>query len=114
MIIEVCERVDHYRCMEMAVEMTMRWGRWRQRGAQGGGGAAAGAGSSFPAAGIMGERRPLASFLHGFLGALPHGDGIHGGGKNVALEAGNSWVETTPHELGFPSLYRFPDFRPPL
>ena len=37
------------------------------------------------AAGSMGERRPLAPFLHGFLGALPHGDGIHGGGKNVAF-----------------------------
>ena len=44
-----------------------------------------GAGDSFPAVGIMGEHRPLASFLHGFLGALPHGDGIHGGGKNVAF-----------------------------
>ena len=52
-----------------------------------------GAGDSFPAAGIMGEHRPLAPFLHGFLGALPHGDGIHGGGKNVALVAANSWVE---------------------
>ena len=61
----------------------------------------------------MGERRPLASFLNGFLGALPHGDGIHGGGKNVALEAGNLWVEATPHELGFPSLYRLPDFHQP-
>ena len=59
-------------------------------------GAGGGAGSSFPAAGIMGERRPLASLLHGFLGALPHGDGIHGGGKNVALVAGNSWVEESP------------------
>ena len=44
------------------------------------------------AAGMEGERRPLASFLHGFLGALPHGDGIHGGGKNMALVAANSWV----------------------
>ena len=60
-------------------------------GEEGGGGA--GAGDSFPAAGIMGEHRPLAPFLHGFLGALPHGDGIHGGGKNVALVAANSWVE---------------------
>ena len=77
MITEVCERVDHCRYMEMAVEMTVRWRRWRQRGAQGGGGV----GSSFPTAGIMGERRPLASFLHGFLGALPHGDGIHGEAK---------------------------------
>ena len=54
---------------------------------------------------------PLSPFLHGFLGALPHGDGIHGGGKNVVLEASNSWVESAPHELGFPSLYRLPDFR---
>ena len=101
--------------------MTVRWRRWRQRGAQGGGGVGGGAGSSFPAAGIMGECRPLATFLHGFLGALPRGDEIHGGGKNVALEAGNSWVEAgnswvkaAPHELGFPSLYRLPDFRQPL
>ena len=62
----------------------------------------------------MGERLPLAPFLHGFMGALPHGDGIHEGGKNVAFEVGNSWVEATPHELGFPSLYRLPDFRQPL
>ena len=62
-------------------------------GEEGGGGAGGGAGDSFPAAGIMGEHRPLAPFLHGFLGALPHGDGIHGGGKNVALVAANSWVE---------------------
>ena len=68
MITEVCERVDHCRYMEMAVEMTVRWRRWRQRGAQGGVG---GAGSSFPAASIMGERRPLASFLHGFLEPSP-------------------------------------------
>ena len=87
MITEVCEKVDYCRYMEMAVEMTVRWKRWRQREAQGGGGA----GSSFPAADIMGERRPLASFLHGFLGALPHGVRIHGGAKNMALEAGNSW-----------------------
>jgi len=42
-------------------------------------------GTPFPAGGKLGERRPLASLLHGFLGALPHGDGIHGGGKNVAF-----------------------------
>jgi hypothetical protein len=44
-----------------------------------------------PAAGIMGERRPLAPFLHGFMGALPHG-----GGENMALVAANSWVEVSP------------------
>jgi hypothetical protein len=49
-----------------------------------------------PAAGIMGERRPLAPFLHGFMGALPHGDGIHGGGENVALVAADLWVEVSP------------------
>jgi hypothetical protein len=49
-----------------------------------------------PVAGIMGERRPLAPFLHGFMGALPHGDGIHGGGENVALVAANSWMEVSP------------------
>lgn len=65
-------------------------------GEEGGGGTGGGAGDSFPAASIMGEHRPLAPFLHGFLGALPHGDGIHGGGKNVALVAANSWVEVSP------------------
>jgi hypothetical protein len=59
---------------------------------QGGGGA----GDSFPAAGIMGESRPLALFLHGFLGALPHGDEIYGGGKNVAFGCCNLWVEESP------------------
>jgi hypothetical protein len=49
-----------------------------------------------PTADIMGERRPLAPFLHGFMGALSHGDGIHGGGENVALVAANSWVEVSP------------------
>ena len=53
--------------------------------AQGVDGGAGGAGNSFPAAGMEGMRRPLASLLHGFLGALTHGDGIHGGGKNVAF-----------------------------
>ena len=52
-----------------------------------GGGSGGGGGGGDPAAGIIGEHRPLAPFLHGFLGALPHGDGIHGGGKNVTLVA---------------------------
>jgi hypothetical protein len=56
------------------------------RAARRGGGS--GAGDS-PAAGIMGERRPLEPFLHGFMRALPHGDGVHGGGENVALVAAN-------------------------
>jgi hypothetical protein len=33
----------------------------------GGSGAGGGTGDSFPAAGIMGECRPLAPFLHGFM-----------------------------------------------
>ena len=65
-------------------------------GEEGGGGAGGGAGDSFPVIGIMGEHRPLAPFLHGLLGALSHGYGIHGGGKNVALVAANSWVEVSP------------------
>jgi hypothetical protein len=77
--------------MEMAVKMMKR-----QREAQGGGGADGGVGSSFPPAGFMGECRPLALFLHGLLGALPHGDGIHGGGKNMAFGGCNSWVEESP------------------
>jgi hypothetical protein len=72
--------------METAVKMVERSSE----------GAGSGAGDSFPAAGIMGKRRPLAPFLHGFMGALPHGDGIHGGGYNVALVAANSWVERSP------------------
>jgi hypothetical protein len=77
--------------MEIAVKMTeiSSEGRGRRRGG------GSGVGDS-PAAGIMGERRPLAPFLHGFMGALPHGDEIHGGGKNVALVAANSWVEVSP------------------
>jgi hypothetical protein len=46
-----------------------------------------GARSSFPAVDIMGESRPLAPFLHGFLGALPYGDGIHGEAKTWLLAA---------------------------
>jgi hypothetical protein len=64
--------------MEIAVKMVERSSEGT--GGSGTGGAGGGAGDSFPAAGIMGERRPLAPFLHGFMGALPHGDGIHGGG----------------------------------
>jgi hypothetical protein len=63
--------------MEIAVKMAemSSEGRGRQRR-----GSSGDTGDSFPAAGIMGERRPLAPYLHGFMGALPHGDGIHGGG----------------------------------
>jgi hypothetical protein len=57
--------------MEIAVKMV-------ERSSEGAGGS--GAGDSFPTAGIMGERRPLSPFLHGFMGALLHGDEIHGGG----------------------------------
>jgi hypothetical protein len=72
--------------MKIVVKMVER----SSEGAGGGGGAGDGAGDSFPATGIMGERRPLAPFLHGFMGALPHG------GENVALVAANSWVEESP------------------
>jgi hypothetical protein len=72
--------------MEIAVkmvEMTSEGrGRRRWRGAGSGG--------------IMGKRRPLAPFLHGFMKVLPHGEGIHRGGENVALVAANLWVEVSP------------------
>jgi hypothetical protein len=51
----------------------------------------------------VGGALPLSPFLHGFMGALPHGDGIHGGGENVALVAANSWVRCLPR-VRFPSL----------
>jgi hypothetical protein len=54
--------------MEIAVKIVES----SSEGAGGGGGAGDGAGDSFPTAGIMGERRPLAPFLHGFMGALPY------------------------------------------
>ena len=60
--------------MEIVVKMVERSSE-----GVGGSGAGGGTGDSFPAAGIMGERRPLAPFLLGFMGALPHGDGIYGG-----------------------------------
>jgi hypothetical protein len=70
--------------MEIVVKMAGMSSEGRgRRGSDGG------AGDS-PTTGIMGERRPLAPFLHGFMGALPHGDGIHGGGENMALVAANS------------------------
>ena len=52
----------------MVLEMAVKTAERDSAAAQGGGDAG-GAGNSF----------------HGFLGALPHGDGIHGGGKNVAF-----------------------------
>jgi hypothetical protein len=63
--------------MEIAVKMMER----SSEGAGGSSGTGDDAGDSFPAAGIMGERRPLAPFPHGFMGALPHGDGCHGEAK---------------------------------
>jgi hypothetical protein len=67
-----------------------------QQEVKGRGGASGSTGSSFPTAGIMGERRSLAPFLHGLFGSVPHGDGIHGGGKNVAFGGCNSRVEASP------------------
>ena len=63
-------------------------------GEEGGGGA--GGGGLLPRRRYHGGAPPLSPFLHGFLGAFSHGDGIHGGGKNVALVAANSWVEVSP------------------
>jgi hypothetical protein len=57
--------------MEIAVKIEEM--RSEGRGRRGGAGGGGGAGDS-PAAGIMGERRPLAPFLHGFMGALPMGE----------------------------------------
>ena len=82
-------------------------------GEEGGGGANGGTGDSFPATGIMGEHRPLAPFLHDFLGALPHGDGIHGGQKRGFV--GCKFVGADLfHELGFLPLYSFSDSRHPI
>jgi hypothetical protein len=78
--------------MEIAVKMTemSSEGRGRQRRRRGrrcGG---------LPARRHHGGAPPLSPFLHAFMGSLPHGDDIHGGGGNVALVAANSWVEVSP------------------
>jgi hypothetical protein len=95
----VCRRINHCIIGGVGDGDSGEDGIDGQRGARrrrcGGGGASGGVGDS-PTAGIMGERCSLAPILHGFMGALPHGDGIHGGGKNVALVAANSWVEVSP------------------
>jgi prepilin-type processing-associated H-X9-DG protein len=70
--------------MEMAVKRMKGAGRRRWRG------------ELLPCRRHHGGAPPLAPFLHGFLGALLHGDGIHGGGKNVAFGDCNSWVEESP------------------
>jgi hypothetical protein len=76
----VCGRINHYICDGDSGEDGGEEQRGHGQRRRGGGGAGDGAGDSFPAIGIMGERRPLAPFLHGFMGALPHGHVIHGGG----------------------------------
>jgi hypothetical protein len=72
--------MNHYICDGDSGEDDGEEQRGRGRQRRGSSGAGGGAGDSFPTAGIMGERRPLTPFLYGFMGALPHGDGIHGGG----------------------------------
>jgi hypothetical protein len=89
-----------------------RWRRWAARGA-GGGGAGGSAGDS-PTAGIMGERCPLAPFLHGFMGALPHGDGIHGGRRKRGSGGCKFVGGSVPHELGFLPLYSLSDSHLPI
>jgi hypothetical protein len=61
-----------------------------------------------------GERHPLAPFLHGFLGALPHGNVIHGEGKKSGFGGHKFVVWGVHHELGFLPLYSFSDFRHPI
>jgi hypothetical protein len=69
-----------------------------QREAQGSGG---GAGSSFPIAGIMGERRPLAPFLRGFLDPFPMEMGSMGEAKTWLLAAAIcGW--RSPQRVRFP------------
>jgi hypothetical protein len=75
--------------MEIAAKMA-------EMSIEGAGGGASGGARDSLTTGIMGERRPFAPFLLGFMGALPHRDGIHGEGENVALVAANSWVEVSP------------------
>ena len=45
-------------------------------------------GESFPAAGIMGERRPLAPFLHGFWESSPMDPISMGEGSQEAMKEG--------------------------
>ena len=98
--------------MEMEVKTAERAARSARRR-----GVAGGAGNSFPAAGIMGKRRPLASLLHGFLGALPMEMGSMGEAKTWLLVAEIRGCSSTPrvrfppfiYLLGFPS----PPFRVP-
>jgi hypothetical protein len=70
--------------MEIAVKMAEMSSEGRRR--RGGG---------LPRRRHHGGAPPLSPFLHSFMGALPHGDGIHGGGENVALVAANLWVEVS-------------------
>ena len=90
--------------MEMAVKMAER------------GSAAAPAvrGTPFPAAGKLGEHRPLASLLHGFLGALPHGDvGSMGEAKTWLLVAEiRGW--RSPPRVRFPPFIYLLGFPSPL
>ena len=78
-------------------------------GEEGGGGA----GDSFPTAGIMGEHRPLAPFLHGFLGAPPWR--YDPWGRQKRGFGGYKFVGGGAlGELGFLPLYSFSDSRHPI
>jgi hypothetical protein len=72
--------------MEIAVKMVEMSSEGRGRRRRGG----------LPRRRHHGGMPPLIPFLHGFMGALPHGYVIHGGGENVALVAANLWVEVSP------------------
>jgi hypothetical protein len=86
----MCGRMNHYIIGEVGDGDSGEDDRDEQRGARV---AAAAARGTPPPPTSWGSTAP---FLHGFMGALPHRDGIHGGGENVALVAANSWVEVSP------------------
>ena len=91
--------------MEMAVKTAERAARSAGRRRRG---------ESFPAAGIMGERRPLASLLRGFLGPSPMEMGSMGGRQKRGFGGWRFVVGGVLHELGFLHLYIFSDFRHPI
>jgi hypothetical protein len=90
--------------MEIVVKMAEKSSEGRGRRRRGG----------LPHRQHHGERRPLAPFLHGLMGALPHGDGIHRGRRKRGSGGYKFMGGGVSHELGFLSLYSFSNFRLPI